>query len=107
MINITKEETKEDSVILVKAASNASRKLKKIPKEMTKSILMVILFLLQLHLGPTHRQPERFGHLLDTFHFLIINMLLGCDSWDQELWGASNSCLTPMEIYKTIVEKEA
>ena len=37
--------------------------------------------------------------------FLIINMLLGCDSWDQELWSASNSCLTPMEIYKTIVEK--
>lgn len=36
------------------------------------------------------------------FCFLIINMLLGCDSWHQELWSANNSCLTPIQIIEQI-----
>jgi high-affinity Fe2+/Pb2+ permease len=26
--------------------------------------------------------------------FIGINMILGCETWDQELWTETNSCLT-------------
>ncbi len=41
-----------------------------------------------------------FGAL---FAFLIINVLLGCESWDQSYWTEYNSCLTPTMIWDSIV----
>mgnify|MGYP003628339787 FL=1 len=30
--------------------------------------------------------------------FVIINLFLGCETWDRELWTAYNSCIMPMEM---------
>ena len=30
--------------------------------------------------------------------FIIINLFLGCETWDRELWTAYNSCIMPMEM---------
>ena len=30
--------------------------------------------------------------------FVIINLFLGCKSWDKELWTAYNSCILPLEM---------
>ena len=30
--------------------------------------------------------------------FVIINLFLGCETWDRELWTAYNSCTMPMEM---------
>ncbi len=37
------------------------------------------------------------------FAFLIINVLLGCESWDKSYWTEYNSCLTPTMIWDSIV----
>lgn len=37
--------------------------------------------------------------------FLLINVLLGCESWDQTLWTARNSCLTPSMIFGELAAK--
>ena len=31
--------------------------------------------------------------------FLILNALLGCQSWDKEHWTEYNSCVTPAMIW--------
>ena len=31
--------------------------------------------------------------------FMIINLLLGCESWDQSYWTETNSCLTITMIW--------
>ena len=31
--------------------------------------------------------------------FVIINLFLGCETWDRELWTAYNSCITPLEMF--------
>jgi len=31
--------------------------------------------------------------------FVIINLFLGCETWDRELWAAYNSCITPLEMF--------
>ena len=31
--------------------------------------------------------------------FMMINVLLGCETWDEALWTERNSCLTPGMIY--------
>ena len=31
--------------------------------------------------------------------FVIINLLLGCETWDRELWTTFNSCITPLEMF--------
>ena len=36
------------------------------------------------------------------FGFLIVNLLLGCESWDPAYWTATNSCLTPTAIWEVI-----
>jgi len=36
-----------------------------------------------------------FGMLMA---FLGINLMLGCETWDQSLWTATNSCVTPAMI---------
>ena len=30
--------------------------------------------------------------------FIIINLFLGCETWDKELWTAYNSCIRPLEM---------
>ena len=32
------------------------------------------------------------------FTFILINLILGCDTWDQELWTEYNSCILPSQI---------
>jgi len=34
--------------------------------------------------------------------FLIINLLLGCETWDESLWTEYNSCLTPQQIIEGV-----
>ena len=31
--------------------------------------------------------------------FVIINLFLGCETWDRELWTVYNSCITPLEMF--------
>lgn len=33
---------------------------------------------------------------------MTINVLLGCETWDETLWTPSNSCLTPTMIWENI-----
>lgn len=37
--------------------------------------------------------------------FLLINLFLGCESWDKELWNDEHSCLTPSQIYEAIINE--
>jgi hypothetical protein len=30
--------------------------------------------------------------------FIIMNLFLGCETWDKELWTAYNSCILPLEM---------
>jgi hypothetical protein len=30
--------------------------------------------------------------------FVLINFMLGCESWDEQYWTAYNSCLTPTQF---------
>ena len=30
--------------------------------------------------------------------FIIMNLFLGCETWDEELWTAYNSCILPLEM---------
>ena len=30
--------------------------------------------------------------------FIIINLILGCETWNQELWTQYNSCITPSQM---------
>ncbi len=36
--------------------------------------------------------------LMPIFTFILINLILGCDTWDQELWTEYNSCILPSQI---------
>ena len=36
--------------------------------------------------------------------FIFINLLLGCESWDESYWTEYNSCLTPTMIWEGITE---
>ena len=31
--------------------------------------------------------------------FILVNMVLGCETWDQELWTEYNSCITPAMMF--------
>ena len=41
-----------------------------------------------------------FGMLMA---FIGVNALLGCETWDQSLWTASNSCVTPAMVVDGIL----
>jgi hypothetical protein len=30
--------------------------------------------------------------------FVLVNFMLGCESWDEQYWTAYNSCLTPTQF---------
>ncbi len=30
--------------------------------------------------------------------FILVNLVLGCETWDQNLWTPYNSCVTPLQI---------
>lgn len=30
--------------------------------------------------------------------FVLINFMLGCESWDEQYWTAYNSCITPSQF---------
>ena len=30
--------------------------------------------------------------------FVLLNFMLGCESWDEQYWTAYNSCITPTEF---------
>ncbi|QDP53676.1 MAG: hypothetical protein Unbinned5406contig1000_22 [Prokaryotic dsDNA virus sp.] len=34
--------------------------------------------------------------------FVILNLFLGCESWDEQYWTATNSCVTPSQIWEGI-----
>ena len=34
--------------------------------------------------------------------FIIINLLLGCETWDESLWTKTNSCLTLQHIIEGV-----
>ena len=36
--------------------------------------------------------------------FIFINLLLGCESWDESYWTPTNSCLTPAMIWEGITQ---
>jgi len=31
--------------------------------------------------------------------FIIINLLLGCNTWDKSLWDEYNSCFNPLDLF--------
>jgi len=33
---------------------------------------------------------------------MTVNVLLGCDTWDETLWTPSNSCITPTMVWEAI-----
>ena len=37
--------------------------------------------------------------------FVIINLLLGCETWDQSLWTEYNSCLTLQHIWEGVTNQ--
>ena len=32
--------------------------------------------------------------------FILINWILGCETWDQELWTETNSCVTIQQLWE-------
>jgi len=34
------------------------------------------------------------------FLFILLNWVMGCETWDQSYWTATNSCVTPTEFIK-------
>lgn len=32
------------------------------------------------------------------FNLIILNLILGCETWDQSLWTDNNSCILPLEM---------
>jgi FtsH-binding integral membrane protein len=34
--------------------------------------------------------------------FVILNWFLGCESWNEQYWTATNSCITPSQIWRGI-----
>ena len=34
--------------------------------------------------------------------FIIINLLLGCETWDESLWTEYNSCFTPQQFIEGV-----
>ena len=47
-----------------------------------------------------------FAFLLIAFFmaFLLLNMLLGCETWDETLWTQYNSCVTPSMLFNQMFE---
>ena len=37
--------------------------------------------------------------------FVIINLLLGCETWDQSLWTEYNSCFTLQHIWEGVTNQ--
>mgnify|MGYP003116010527 CR=1 FL=1 len=37
------------------------------------------------------------------FTFMIINLILGCETWNQELWTETNSCMSFEFIFESII----
>ena len=37
--------------------------------------------------------------------FVAINFMLGCESWDEQYWTETNSCLTPQHILEGITNE--
>ena len=37
--------------------------------------------------------------------FVIINLLLGCETWDESLWTEYNSCLTLQHIWEGVTNQ--
>ena len=37
--------------------------------------------------------------------FVIINLLLGCETWDESLWTEYNSCLTLQHIWEGVTKQ--
>jgi hypothetical protein len=38
------------------------------------------------------------------FSFVIINWLLGCETWDERHWTYENSCVTPAMIVDSVAK---
>jgi hypothetical protein len=38
------------------------------------------------------------------FAFVIINWLLGCETWDEQYWTYENSCVTPAMIVDSLAK---
>jgi len=38
------------------------------------------------------------------FAFVIINWLLGCETWDEQYWTYENSCVTPSMIVDSLAK---
>ena len=36
-------------------------------------------------------------------NFTIINFMLGCETWDKELWTQYNSCIMPREFVEMLI----
>ena len=32
------------------------------------------------------------------FIFIVFNLMLGCNTWDRDLWTDTNSCIMPSEL---------
>ena len=32
------------------------------------------------------------------FIFIMLNLMLGCNTWDRDLWTDTNSCILPSEF---------
>jgi len=35
--------------------------------------------------------------------FIFVNAMLGCQTWDQSLWTATNSCITPGAVIEGLI----
>jgi hypothetical protein len=38
------------------------------------------------------------------FTFMIINLILGCETWNQELWTETNSCMSFEFMFNSIIK---
>jgi len=34
--------------------------------------------------------------------FVLVNLFLGCETWDESQWTVTNSCLTPSAIWEGV-----
>ena len=35
-------------------------------------------------------------------NFIILNLILGCETWEKEYWNENNSCVTPLQMARQL-----
>ena len=37
------------------------------------------------------------------FAFMLVNLVLGCETWDESYWDEYNSCITPSQFISDLI----